>query len=114
MAADRSSGHREGAGAAFVEAMQAGEPFHAEYRVLSPDGVVRWVLDRTVVLPRVDGQPALTQGMIFDITERKRAEEELGHRANHDPLTGPPTATSSEPRLTRRSSRRAPTSVLWP
>jgi diguanylate cyclase (GGDEF)-like protein/PAS domain S-box-containing protein len=81
---------RERAGAAFVEAIAAGEPFHAEYRVLSPDGVVRWVVDRTVVLPRVDGQPALTQGMIFDITERKRAEEELDHRANHDPLTGLP------------------------
>ena len=81
---------RERAGDAFVEAMEAGEPFHAEYRVLSPDGVVRWVVDRTVVLPRVDGQPALTQGMIFDITERKRAEQELGHRANHDPLTGLP------------------------
>ena len=78
------------AGAAFVEAMKAGEPFHAEYRVLSPDGAVRWVLDRTVVLPQVDGQPALTQGMIFDITERKRAEQELDHRANHDPLTGLP------------------------
>ena len=81
---------RERAGAVFVEAMEAGEPFHAEYRVLSPDGVVRWVVDRTVILPRVDGQPALTQGMIFDITDRKRAEQELDHRANHDPLTGLP------------------------
>ena len=28
--------------------------------------------------------------MIFDITDRKRAEQELSHRANHDPLTGLP------------------------
>ena len=55
-----------------------------------PTAVVRWVVDRTVILPRVDGQPALTQGMIFDITDRKRAEQELDHRANHDPLTGLP------------------------
>ena len=28
--------------------------------------------------------------MIFDITDQKRAEQELAHRANHDPLTGLP------------------------
>jgi diguanylate cyclase (GGDEF)-like protein/PAS domain S-box-containing protein len=81
---------RERAGAAFLEAMEAGRPFHAEYRVVSPDGVIRWVVDRTVILPQVDGQPPLTQGMIFDITDRKRAEQELSHRANHDPLTALP------------------------
>ena len=81
---------RERTDAAFVQAMEWRQPFHAEYRVISPDGVVRWVLDRTVILPRVDGRPALTQGMIFDITDQKRAEQELSHRANHDPLTGLP------------------------
>jgi diguanylate cyclase (GGDEF)-like protein/PAS domain S-box-containing protein len=81
---------RDRAAAAFSESVKAGEPFHTEYRVVSPDGTVRWVVDRTEILPRVDGQPALTQGMIFDITDRKRAEEELSHRASHDPLTGLP------------------------
>ena len=55
-----------------------------------PDGAVRWVVDRTEILPRVAGQRTLTQGMIFDITDRKRAEQELSHRASHDPLTGLP------------------------
>jgi diguanylate cyclase (GGDEF)-like protein/PAS domain S-box-containing protein len=81
---------RERVRAAFEEATENGTPFHEEYRVVSADGNVRWVVDRTVILPRVDGQPALTQGMIFDITDRKRAEQELTHRANHDPLTGLP------------------------
>jgi diguanylate cyclase (GGDEF)-like protein/PAS domain S-box-containing protein len=81
---------RERVAAAFAEAVEAAQPFHAEYRVISPDGVVRWVVDRTVVLPRMDGQRALTQGMIFDISDQKRAEQELSHRASHDPLTGLP------------------------
>ena len=81
---------RERTRAAFTEATEAGKEFHAEYRVLSPDGAVRWVVDRTEILPRVAGQRALTQGMIFDITDRKRAEQELSHRASHDPLTGLP------------------------
>jgi diguanylate cyclase (GGDEF)-like protein/PAS domain S-box-containing protein len=81
---------RDRVDAAFTQAIETGEEFHSEYRVLSPDGDVRWVVDRTVILPRVDGQRALTQGMIFDITDRKRAEQELSHRASHDPLTGLP------------------------
>ena len=103
---------REWAGAAFFGAMEAGRPFTAEYRVISPDGAVRWVLDRTVILPHVDGQPTLTQGMIFDITDRKRAEEELSHRANHDPLTALPNrdqfrAALDEAILLARTNERA-------
>ena len=81
---------RELARAAFEEANESRAPFHLEYRVVSPEGDVRWVVDRTVILPAVDGRRTLTQGMIFDITDRKRAEQELSHRANHDPLTGLP------------------------
>jgi diguanylate cyclase (GGDEF)-like protein/PAS domain S-box-containing protein len=81
---------RERVEAAYTEALETGREFNEEYRVLAPDGVVRWVVDRTVILPDVPGQRALTQGMIFDITDRKRAEQELSHRASHDPLTGLP------------------------
>jgi diguanylate cyclase (GGDEF)-like protein/PAS domain S-box-containing protein len=81
---------RDRVAAMFTDSADAGEPFHAEYRVVSGDSAVRWVLDRTVILPRVHGQPAVAQGMIFDITDRKRAEQELSHRASHDPLTGLP------------------------
>jgi diguanylate cyclase (GGDEF)-like protein/PAS domain S-box-containing protein len=81
---------RERASAAFIEANESRKPFHAEYRVVTSDGRVRWVVDRTVILPAVDGQRTLVQGMIFDITDQKSAEQELSHRANHDPLTGLP------------------------
>ena len=86
-------------GEAFAAAMGAGTPFHAEYRVLSADGVMRWVVDQTVILPEVNGRRALTQGVIFDITDRKRAEQELAHRANHDPLTGLPNRDRFRSRL---------------
>ena len=87
------------AGDAFKAAMAARAPFHAEYRVLSADGVVRWVVDQTVILPQVDGHRSLTQGVIFDISDRKRAEDELAHRANHDPLTGLPNRDQFRGRL---------------
>ncbi|HYN90659.1 MAG TPA: EAL domain-containing protein [Thermoleophilaceae bacterium] len=90
---------RDRAHEAFVAAKEARKPFRAEYRVLSADGVVRWVVDQQVILPQVDGRPALTQGLISDISERKRAEQEVAHRANHDPLTGLPNRDQFRSRL---------------
>ena len=85
--------------AAFNAAMTAQEPVHAEYRVQSPDGVERWVVDHTVLLPHVDGRRPLTQGVIYDISDRKRAEQELAHRADHDALTGLPNRDQFRTRL---------------
>jgi len=81
---------REGARQGYNAAQKAQQPFRDEYRVVSPDGVVHWVVDQTVILPGGEGHPALTQGVIFDITDIKVAEHDLIHRANHDPLTGLP------------------------
>ena len=36
----------------------------------------------------VDGGRVQLEGVLIDITERRRAEEELRHRAEHDELTG--------------------------
>ena len=52
-----------------------------------------------MILPGGDGHAALTQGVIFDISDSKRAEEELTHRANHDPLTGLPNRDQFRSRL---------------
>jgi PAS domain S-box-containing protein len=68
---------RDRVGEAFVAAMEAREPLRVEYRVVSADGVVRGVVDHAIVLPQVDGRPVLTQGVIFDISDRKRAEQEV-------------------------------------
>ncbi|MEW5803296.1 MAG: PAS domain S-box protein [bacterium] len=48
-----------------------------EYRVVQPDGSIRWVRDRG--FPTKDEQGALSRmiGVATDITERKRAEREL-------------------------------------
>ncbi|MCO5165615.1 MAG: PAS domain-containing protein [Planctomycetes bacterium] len=48
-----------------------------ECRVVRPDGGLRWLRHRGRVLCDEDGAPAVMTGAIFDITERKRAEEAL-------------------------------------
>src|SRR5918997_1108597 len=53
------------------------EPFRAEYRVISRDGRVVWVSDEAVLVRGEGGEPLFWQGVMHDVTERKRAEEKL-------------------------------------
>jgi PAS domain S-box-containing protein len=56
---------------------RTGRSFDAEYRMYGPDDGLVWVHDHAVVVERDDdGAPRLWQGVLFDITERKRHEHE--------------------------------------
>ncbi len=53
------------------------EPFKAEYRMFAKDGRVVWIRDEAVVVRDEGGRPSFWQGVMFDVTEQKRAEEDL-------------------------------------
>jgi len=53
------------------------EEYTQVYRFLTKNGDVRWVEDRTSVVRDADGNKTHNQGILVDITERKRAEEGL-------------------------------------
>ncbi|PWC29869.1 hybrid sensor histidine kinase/response regulator [Teichococcus aestuarii] len=57
--------------------LRGAELFSKEYRLLGPDGTVRWVQARTRCWPDAQGQPARLIGTLTDITEQKRTEERL-------------------------------------
>lgn len=63
--------------AAWEESVRTGEPFHGEYRFVRPDGNEIWVIDDARLLRADGGTPLCWQGVIQDITERKRVEEQL-------------------------------------
>ncbi|QJE73257.1 PAS domain-containing protein [Aerophototrophica crusticola] len=44
-----------------------------EFRVVRPDGTVRWMLSRAEVRGAADGSPEAMTGVVFDITDLKRA-----------------------------------------
>ncbi len=53
------------------------QPFEMEYRMLAQDGHVVWFQDQTVLVRDHNGKPLYWQGLKFDITKRKQAEDEI-------------------------------------
>jgi PAS domain S-box-containing protein len=53
-------------------------PFQIEYRILSRDGDIRYFFERGKPVQGQDRKPLYIDGVIFDITDQKRAEEEMG------------------------------------
>ena len=53
--------------------------YGAEFRIVLPDGAVRWVSSRGRCLFDADGAPSYMTGVDLDITDRKRDEERIRH-----------------------------------
>jgi sigma-B regulation protein RsbU (phosphoserine phosphatase) len=53
------------------------EEYEQGYRVLTRDGEVRWIEDRTSVVRDEEGRKIYNQGILLDVTERKNAEDAL-------------------------------------
>jgi diguanylate cyclase (GGDEF)-like protein/PAS domain S-box-containing protein len=78
---------------------QTGEPFTMEYRLLHRDGRTVWVRDEAMLVRDELGNPRIWQGMLLDISDRKRAEEDMAFLAYHDKLTGLPNRVMFEEML---------------
>jgi PAS domain S-box-containing protein len=60
--------------------VQTGEDFSDEYRIVEPDGSVRWMAGRGRPHHNGSGEPDRLMGASVDITERKQMEEQLRDR----------------------------------
>jgi two-component system CheB/CheR fusion protein len=63
--------------AEFERCLREDSGFNVEFRVVWPDGSLHWLRDQGKVFNDGDGRPLFMTGACVDITERKRAEEEL-------------------------------------
>ncbi len=61
-----------------------GPKFDEEYRIIRPDGEIRWIHDSGYPVVHAQGNVARITGIAEDITERKHTEEALRHA--HDDL----------------------------
>ncbi|HET7870457.1 MAG TPA: PAS domain-containing protein [Actinomycetota bacterium] len=62
---------------ASVRHNQTGEPYDQEYRIRTADDRWLWVRDQATIVRSEDGRTLVSQGVMFDVTERKLAEEAL-------------------------------------
>src|SRR5207244_547605 len=75
---------------AFERFYETGERTVQDYRMIRPDGRVVWIRDLSRTVRQPDGSALIEQGVMFDITEQKEAEQRVTYLAYHDPLTGLP------------------------
>jgi PAS domain S-box-containing protein len=69
---DRERWHIE-----FARTCATAQPFRSIYRFIARDGRVVWVHGEAKVIRDTDGRPIFLQGVAFDITRMKNAEEAL-------------------------------------
>ena len=60
-----------------AKALPVGADYETEYRVVLPDGAIRWLRSRGRVELGADGKPFRVHGVSFDVTEPKLSEQAL-------------------------------------
>ena len=68
---------RERVKSEITAAMEQGIPWSHEYRIIKPDGTVRWIQDRGFPVRDDQGRVTLFTGVATDITEHKALEQQL-------------------------------------
>jgi diguanylate cyclase (GGDEF)-like protein/PAS domain S-box-containing protein len=72
----------------YVAAFDKREEFNMEYRVRHVSGEYRWIQDMGTPNFNSNGEFIGYIGHCFDITERKKLEEQLRYQSNRDTMTG--------------------------
>ena len=65
---------------AVQQALRSGEKLRCDYRIVTPDGTIRWITARGQCSLKSTAEPYRMTGLSLDITERKQLEAQL--RAN--------------------------------
>jgi PAS domain S-box-containing protein len=70
----------------YLRAVHERRSWKDEYRIRTPDGRLVWIHDETTFVVDTEGKPLFLIGVLYDVTERKRAEQTLreSERREHD------------------------------
>jgi len=67
----------EGVSEALARTREGGQHYHQQYRLLWPDGSVRWLESQAKYLCNSDGRVVRVVGVLADVTQRKLTEEAM-------------------------------------
>jgi len=65
-----------------LERQKSGQQYDHEYRIIRPDGTIRWIWDRGYPVRDATGKVSRYAGVAQDITERRRTLEEASRQRN--------------------------------
>lgn len=71
----------------FQHSVDRHEPYILDHRISLPDGSIRYVQERGRAFYDDNGRPLRAVGTVQDITERRRADEEIRFLAMYDPVS---------------------------
>ena len=72
------------------DTLKSGERSILEYQIVCADGEVKWISEKSQAIRDDSGNVVMLEGIVDDITDRKRSEERLAYLAQYDVLTGLP------------------------
>ena len=91
----------------FVRALTVDDQVHDFVsQIYRRDGSIIWISENCRAVRNDGGELLYYEGMVEDITERKRVEQQLRHDAMHDTLTGLPNRALFLDRLNQAMQRR--------
>jgi PAS domain S-box-containing protein len=67
-------------------ALRAAGGYDTEYRILRPDGTIRWIHDKAFPIRNAEGVVHRYVGLADDITDRKKLEERIMHAQKMDAI----------------------------
>jgi PAS domain S-box-containing protein len=82
------SKYRQDLHSAWREAIQENRAFEGEYEIITKSGERKWIWEMGQGIVNSEGVVEELEGLLLDITDRKRIEDELLYHSRHDLLTG--------------------------
>lgn len=73
-----------------MQELFSGKPSQIEYRIIRLDGEIRWIYENSKPIFDSNGKLIKINGVVLDISDRKKAEEKINKLAYYDSLTGLP------------------------